>query len=177
MTMLTIFKLRGVGSIPFPTEIAKLALERMRNGSKDGSAQTQKPELPVSDKEVAAVGSKQRENQGNPCETVRAKTEALRTLMDQLSLSREGNPARAMEGIHSRNRRRLAITCWNCGEEGHRRSVCRQRGRQAPQSSSGNENGLTPRPSISHRTCGRFFYLTGPCSTRIAAIWLQSPCP
>ena len=125
--------------------MTKLARERMRNGSKNGPAQTQKPELPLSDIEVAAVGSEQMETQSNLCEAVRANTEALRTLMDQLSLSREGNPARIVEGSRSRNRRRLVITCWNCGEEGHRRSVCPQRGPQAPQSSSGNENGLTLR--------------------------------
>ena len=92
-------------------EMAKLARERMRNGNKNGPAQPQKPELPVSDKEVAAVGSEQMETQSNLCEAVRANTEALRTLMDQLSLSREGNPARIVEGSRSRNRRRLAITC------------------------------------------------------------------
>ena len=126
-------------------EMAKLARERMRKGSKDGPAQPQKPESPVSDKEVAAVGSTQVQHQSSLCEAVRANTEALRTLMDQLSLTREANPARAMEGGRSRNRRRPAITCWNCGEEGHRRSVCPQRDRQASQSSSGNENGLAPR--------------------------------
>ena len=96
----------------------------MRKRSKDGPAQPQKPESPVSDKEVAAVGSGQMQDQSSLCKAVHANVEPLRTLMNQLSLSREENPARVMEGNRSRKRRRLAITCRNCGEEGHRRSVC-----------------------------------------------------
>ena len=101
-------------------EMAKLARERMRNGSKDGPAQPQKPESPVSYKEVAAVGSTQMQNQTSLCEIVSTNTEALRTLM-------EGNLAKALVGSRSRNRRRLPITCWNCLEEVHRGSAYPQR--------------------------------------------------
>ena len=71
-------------------EKEELARERMREGCKSESVQPEKPQLPASDKEVAAVRSTLTPSESGLCEALRANTETVRVVMDNLSLNREG---------------------------------------------------------------------------------------